>query len=164
MRICVNPCSSVAINVFLLLFAAAQSYWSPDHAVKVLVRQTRIEFQTTSGGTLLTQDDESHVVVHAAWTSDSQFFIAGTESSGGHQPWAHPIWIYLRAKNQILDLSVLGATAVADFTLTAPDVLQTKVLDCSRSKTVPLSSRPLVLNLHDLTTTGRLPDPPCPAR
>ncbi|HEY4088180.1 MAG TPA: hypothetical protein VGM43_19735, partial [Bryobacteraceae bacterium] len=101
---------------------------------------------------------------HAIWTPDSQFFIAGTETSAGHQPWSHPIWIYSRAKNKILDLSALGATAVADFTLKSPDLLQTEVLDCKRNKSGELSSRPLVINLNALTATPRLPDPPCPAR
>jgi hypothetical protein len=162
--ICVHLCSSVAINVFFLLLAAEQSYWSPDYALEALVSQTRINFKTNNGRTLLTYNDASRVIAHAAWTPDSQFFVAGTENSAGHQPWAHPIWIYSRAKNEILDLSALGATAVADFTLKSPDVLQTKVLDCKRSKTTPLSSRPLAIDLHDLIATGRLPNPPCPAQ
>jgi hypothetical protein len=147
--------------LFFLLFAAAQSYWSPDHAVRVLVSQTRTEFQTNAGRTLLTHDDRSGIVVHAAWTPDSQFFIAGTESSGGHQPWSHPIWIYSRAKNKILDLSALGATAITDFTLKSRDILQIKVLDCSRSKSEALASRSLAVNLNDMAATGRLPNPPC---
>jgi len=152
----------VAIDVFLL-FASAQSWWSPDHAVEALASQTRISFETNNGRTLLTHEDASRIVVHAAWTADSQFFIAGTQDSEGHQPWAHPIWIYSRTKNQILDLSTLGATAIADFTLKSPGVLQFKALDCKRSKTAALSSRTLAIDLHHLIATGGLPDPPCPA-
>jgi hypothetical protein len=154
----------VALKVLFLLFAPAQSYWSPDHAIQAVVSQTKVNFQTNSDRTLLAHTDESHIVIHAAWTPDSQFFIAGTENSSGHQPWAHPIWVYARAKNEILDLSAFGATAVADFTLQSPDVLQFKALDCKRTQTDALSSRPLVINLHDLTATGRLPNPPCPAQ
>jgi hypothetical protein len=148
--------------LFFLFFAAGQSYWSPDHNIEVLVTQSGIHFQTRSGRTLL-RDDAPLIVAHAAWTSDSQFFIAGTESPDGHQPWARPIRIYSRAKNRILDLSALGATAIADFTLKAPDMLQTQVLDCKGSKSRAMPSRPLTIHLNDLIATGRLPDPPCPA-
>jgi hypothetical protein len=154
--------ASVAYKFFFLLLATAHAYWSPDHTLKVLL-QPRIEFQTNSGRILLTRDDPSHVITHAAWTPDSQFFVASTESSAGHQPWAHPIWIYSRAKNQIMELSTLGATAVAGFTLKSPDILETKVLDCKRGKPGNLTSRALTINLHDLASNGRLPDPPCPA-
>ena len=152
----------MVLNFFFLLLAATQSYWSPDRAIEALVDQTGIEFHASSGRTLL-RDDASRIIAHAAWTPDSQFFIAGTENPDGHQPWAHPIRIYSRAKNRILDLSALGATAVADFKLQSPDTLQIQALDCRRSKTVPLASRTLVISLHSLIATGRLPDPPCPA-
>lgn len=81
-----------------------------------------------------------------------------------HQPCARPIWIYSRGKNQILELSTLGATAVADFTLKSPDVLQVSALDCEQAKKGEPASRTTVISLHDLGTNGRLPNPPCPAR
>ena len=132
--------------------------------MKALVTQTGIHFQTRQGRTLLTHEDPSHILAQAAWTPDSQFFIAGTQNSDGHQPWSHPIWIYSRTKNTILNLSALGATAIADFTLKSPDLLQVEALDCKGANTGAVPSRPLAMHLHDLIATGRLPDPPCPAR
>jgi hypothetical protein len=159
-----NPCTSAAIQILFLLLAAVPLYRSPDHALQVVVASARIEFQTSSGRILLTRDDPSHVILRAAWTADSQFFVASTESSEGHQPWAHPVWIYSRAKNQIIELAPLGATAVAGFTLKSRDVLQTRVLDCQHGKPGDLTSRTLQISLPQLLAGGRLPDPPCPAQ
>lgn len=159
-----NPRASAVMQFLFLLLAAAPLYRSPDRALKVVIAGARTEFQTSSGRILLTRNDPSHVILHAAWTSDSQFFVASTESSEGHQPWARPIWIYSRAKNQILELAPLGAIAVAGFTLESPDVLQTKVLDCQHGKPGDLTSRTLRISLHRLVAEGRLPDPPCPAQ
>jgi hypothetical protein len=167
--------------VCLLLIAVVSSwaqnkklYLSPDRVLKAVVwtgktGESRVEIQTTSERVLLVRDETSsdgahgQGVVHAAWTTDSQFFVVSTESSGGHQPWARPIWVYSRANNQILELGKLGATAVADFALKPPDVIQTKVLDCESGKG-DLASRPLVISLHQVVANGRLPKPPCPAQ
>ena len=53
-----------------------------------------------------------HAILHAAWTPDAQFFVISTEATGGHQPWARPIWIYARSTNKFFDLSALGVVAV----------------------------------------------------
>jgi hypothetical protein len=83
---------------------------------------------------------------------DSQFFVAGTVSSGGHQPWASPIWVYSRESNQIRNLAKMGATAVTDFVLKPPDVIRTGVLDCEHGRG-ELASRPLVISLHQVMAT-----------
>ena len=147
-------------------------YWSPDRARKAVVwtgatGESRTEIQTRSGRVLIMRDETSadgqhgHGIDHAAWTPDSQFFVASTDSSGGHQPWARPIWVYWRAKNQILELGKMGAVGVADFTLKPPDLIQTKVLDCERGG--DSASRSLVISLHQVAESGRLPNPPCKA-
>jgi hypothetical protein len=56
-------------------------------------------------------------VAHAAWTPDSQFFVASTVDESVKQPWAHPIWVYSRAGNRIFALWNFGAIALADFSL-----------------------------------------------
>jgi hypothetical protein len=109
-----------------------------------------------------TSPDGSHGfgVVHAAWTPDSQFFVASTMASGGHQPWGWPIWVYSRAKNQTFELTTMGATAVADFTLKPPDVIQVRILDCERGGP-DLPSRSLTISLHEVAAIGRLAAAPC---
>ena len=111
---------------------------SPDGARRAVVEtdangesHTRIE--DAKGRVRLTRDDRSkdgshgYAVVHAAWTADSRFFVAGLESSGGHQPWAHPIWIYSRAANRVFELARLGMAPVSDFQLRPPDILEVQV-------------------------------------
>jgi hypothetical protein len=148
-------------------------YRSPDRVLKAAVRtssagESRVEIYAIPERILLVRDETSlegssgYRVMHAAWTPDSQFFVAGTEAAGGHQPWARPIWIYSRAKNQVFELSKMGATATADFTLRSNDVMQTRVLNCENGKG-DLRARRLIVRLHDLATRERLPDPPCVA-
>jgi hypothetical protein len=86
--------------------------------------------------------------------------VAGTESTGGHQPWARPIWVYSRAKNRVFGLGEMGAVSVDDFTLKLPDVVEMKVLDC-RNLDKPWS---LIVRLHQVVSTERVPNAPCPAR
>ena len=146
--------------VFTLM--AAHVYTSPDRALRAVARtspkgEATVAIEALPKRRLLFRDQTSadgahgYQLVHAAWTSDSQFFVAGTEATGGHQPWARPIWVYSRAANQIFDLGTLGATAISDFTLTPPDVLQTRGLDCKG---------PLIISVRQLMATRRAP---CPA-
>jgi hypothetical protein len=102
-------------------------------------------------------------MAHATWTADSQFFVAGVDASGGHQPWAHPIWVYSRVANEFLELAKFGATAVADFTLGSPDILQVKILECKDRGGVS-SPHAAAIRLHELVITRRLPASLCDAR
>ncbi len=149
-------------------------FTSPDRALRAVVRtsstgESRVQIQGPSRRVLLIRDDTSgdgshgYGVVHAAWTADSQFFVAGTEATGGHQPWARPIWVYSRATNRVFELGKMGATAVADFTLKPPDVIEMKALDCEDGRG-DLQSRSLIVSLHQLVSTERLPTAPCPGR
>src|SRR5215831_4993244 len=77
-------------------------YVSPDHALiaKIIwvpnadhdVFESRVQILSKSGQVLrvkdLTSPDHNHgeVVNYAAWSPDSQFFVATHNSSGGHQP------------------------------------------------------------------------------
>jgi hypothetical protein len=116
------------------------AHLSPDRALRARVHtdqngesSVRIE-DTRSGAILLIRDDTSsdgthgHGVVHGAWTPDSQFFVAGLESTSDHPSWARPIWAYSRATNHVVELWKIGLSVVASFTLRSPDLLQTRVL------------------------------------
>ena len=141
----------IARAAFVLLFLAGARGWgfepeqdvvhvSPDRALRARVHtdahgESSVRFEDTrTGALLLLRDDTSkdgthgHAVVHGAWTPDSQFFVAGLEYKGEHPSWAHPIWIYSRASNHVVELSKIGLSVVAGFQLRSPDILQTRVL------------------------------------
>lgn len=140
---------------------------SPDQALRARIHtdshgesSVRIE-DTRKGGILLVRDDTSsdgahgYGVVRGAWTPDSQFFVAALESSGGHQPWAHPLWVYSRASNHVVELSAMGLTVVSNFQLRAPDILRTRVLGPEGNGRK--SGRSVAVSLRTLLATGRLP-------
>ena len=143
-------------------------YESPDRRLRAVVvtgttGETRVDIQAIAGRVLFSRDERSedgshgHGIVQAAWTSDSQFFVASTSASGGHQPWARPLWVYSRLKNQIVELSRFGITATTDFMLKPPDIVRTTVLGCNAENT----PRTLTFSLHRLVSTGRVPAAPC---
>jgi len=146
---------------------------SPDGSLRTIVLtlltgESRVEIRAVPERVLFvrnqTSDDGAHgqKVVHAAWTSDSQFFVASTESVSGHQPWARPVWVYSRAVNQVLELGKLGAMATADFKLKAPDVFEAPVLDCGAHREG--HSRLWTVKLSELFAAKREIVAPCGAR
>src|SRR5271157_3631376 len=87
-------------------------FTSPDGALRATITaeatgEAQVEIQASSGRSLLRRDERStdgthgHAIAEAAWTSNSQFFVASTKATGGHQPWSRPLWVYSRAKNRI---------------------------------------------------------------
>lgn len=153
------------------LSAETKAYTSPDGALRAIVvtkatGESRVEFQASAGQVLLSRDERSsdgshgYEVIEAAWTSDSQFFVATTESNGGHQPWARPLWVYSRSKNHIFELWKFGVSATGIFTLKTPDITEVPILGCAGGG----QSRILVFSLHRFLLTGRLPIAPCPGR
>jgi len=140
-------------------------YNSPDRALRARVHtdshgESSVRFEDVrSGAILLMRDDTSsdgahgHSVVHGAWTANSQFFVAGLESTGGHQPWAHPIWVYSRAANHVVELWKVGITVVADFQLRSPDLLQTRMLAARPNGR--WAGQPLSVSLRTLLNKGR---------
>jgi hypothetical protein len=150
----------------LLPAQSAKVYASPDRALRAVVTtnataESQVEIQTPAHRVLLRRDDRSKDgehgsgIGHAAWTADSQFFVASTEASGGHQPWARPIWVYSRATNAIVDLSKLGVAATVDFQLRPPDIIAATV-NC------PAGNRPLTLSLRRLVSDGGVQKRACP--
>lgn len=140
----------------------AKVYASPDRALRAVVTtnaagESQLEVHTPAQRVLLRRDNRSKDgehgsgIGHASWTADSQFFVASTTNTGGHQPWARPLWVYSRAANRIIELGKLGFVATGDFILKPPDIVETTV-DC------PAGNQPVVFSLHRLITVGRLPD------
>jgi hypothetical protein len=143
---------------------------SPDRALRAFVMtnavgESWVEFQALPERVLLRRDDRSKDgehgsgVVHAAWTSDSQFFVASTAASGGRQPWARPLWVYSRTSNRVIELWKLGMVATGDFTLKPPDIVETTIHCPNENR-----DRPYAVSLHSLLSAGRLPASPSPAR
>ncbi len=163
--------------VFIAVPSQAQTtkvFTSPDQALRAVVwtgptGESRTQIQGRFQSIRLTHDETSadgfhgYGVCHAAWTADSQFFVASTEAAGGHQPWARPIWVYSRAKNRVFELGKMGLVSVADFTLKSPDVIEMKLLNCKNGRG-DLESRFLTLSLHQIVSTRRLPAAPCSVR
>ena len=116
--------------------AEAKVYRSPDGTLVAAViptgpgREHRIEIWDRRGNVLVGADHSSSdgehglVVDKAAWSPDSQFFVFSTYSSGGHQAWTSPTFLYDRRFGKLFNLNCfLPPVAASDFTLRAPDIL-----------------------------------------
>lgn len=113
-----------------------ENYESPDGTLRVVVivtgRGGESQVEVRDGGEILlsrtyASPDGQHgfIVQHAAWTADSRFFVFSLASSGGHQPWHYPTFIYLRQRNKIEALEpYTGLIAAPDFHLSAPDTIR----------------------------------------
>lgn len=143
---------------------------SPDRALRAVITnnatgESLTEVQAVPERVLLSRDERSADgthggrVDHAAWTADSQFFVVSTSATGGHQPWARPLWFYSRAKNRIFELSKGGVAAISDVTFKPPDIVETTVACLGRGE-----SRGISISLHRVESNGRLPAAPCAGR
>ena len=146
------------------------AHTSPDRALRAMITnnatgESLTEVRDVQERVLLSRDERSADgthggrVDHAEWTVDSQFFVANTSATGGHQPWARPIWFYSRAKNHIFELSKAGASATGDFTLKRPDIVETAITCFDGGK-----SRRIIIRLRSVESTGRLSVAPCVGR
>ncbi len=161
---------------FILIFLSApcfaqtvREYASPDGKTTAIIStnrtgESRTESKSMPAGQVLlihdqTSPDGAHGygVVQAAWTADSVFFVAGTEASGGHQSWAHPIWIYSRDRNRIFELEKSGVTATTTFTLGAADTLRVRVSGCNGGP-----ERAITIRLPDFSMNARIRGVACP--
>ena len=140
-----KTCTAIATVVLLgLLLGVAQAqsartYRSPDGTLIATVlakgkspagpKESVVEIRRA--GELLargdyTSDDGEHglIVEKVAWTSDSQFFIFMTSSSGGHQPWQSPAFFFSVADRQVHSFSeYLPAVAEPAFSVKKPDLV-----------------------------------------
>lgn len=167
---CVFPVLAISLFAAPPLSSETKVYSSPDGSLRAIVvteatGESRVEIQASHEQVLLGRDERSrdgnhgHTIVEAAWTSDSQFFVASTASTGGHQPWARPLWVYSSQKNQIFELWKFGVSATGAFTLKTPDITEVPILGCAGTQ-----SRILVFSLHRFLATGRVPIAPCPGK
>src|SRR6266446_5664173 len=90
----------------------SRTYDSPDKRLRVIViavgqrgykwYESRVEIRTSNGTVLryrsFSSIDGEHGkgVGRAEWSTDGQFFVFNTSSSGGHQPWHIPTYFYSR--------------------------------------------------------------------
>ena len=64
-------------------------------------------------------------VQHAEWTVDSRFFVFSVSSSGGHQPWHFPVFVYSRRTNALAALEkYAGSIAEPGFHFIAADTIE----------------------------------------
>lgn len=88
----------------------------------VAVSIFRDELQTR---TLVARHDfGGRVIAHIEWSPDSKFLLFTTASSGGHQPWHAPAFLFCRSDNSFRDVeSAIGGTVVSpNFRFEAPDI------------------------------------------
>jgi len=147
-------------------WAGVKTYTSPDGILQaVVVTETTGEYfvdirVASTKRILLSRDERSkdgehgQGMVKAAWTPDSRYFLASTDATGGHQPWARPLWIYSRSKNHVYKVreAVSGV-----FTLKPPDIVRIPVIACDDGP-----DRILIFSIRRFVATGRLPIKPCP--
>ena len=120
---------------------AAETFVSPDKAVRALVvpasisldttpdMESRVVIRASAGSTLTSMDHSSprgmngYYVVRAKWSLDSQFFVYSLSSSGGHSPWSFPMMVYSRKANRIAKFSDMindKPTVSGEFTFAGP--------------------------------------------
>jgi len=98
------------------------------------INPSRIEIRDRKGHLLAERDHSFYpsqglTVENAAWTKNSAFFVYSAEQSGGHQPWAHPTFLFSRKKKHFYSLDeVLKAPISGPFQLKSRQTLVTEVL------------------------------------
>ena len=159
----------------LILFAAAsasasaqgaKTYVSPDKALRAIItpvglegrdsNESIVEIRGARNALLLkksfaSEDGEhGYGVIKAAWTPDSQFFVFSVESSGGHQPWHAPTFVYRRGDSKLLALDdFVGPVSSPDFELKAPALLNTEKWVADEQ-----AGRKVILNLSELSSAN----------
>jgi hypothetical protein len=85
--------------------------------------ESRIEIRASNRRLLryldLRSSDGEHgfFVSRAAWTSDGLFFVFSATSSGGHQPWHLPTYVYSRRHNRLYSLDAHVGPVTSAFEL-----------------------------------------------
>src|SRR5262245_37245818 len=116
-------------------------YPSPDGALRALVfpvgvslyatpcMPSRVVVGSTKCDPLSSQASSSpggatgYYAFNSHWPPDSQFFVYGMSSSGGHSPWSFPMMVYSRHKNRIAGFSDMingEPTVSGDFHFAGP--------------------------------------------
>ncbi len=123
--------------------AALHEYASPDHRLLAVVNDVQrsshatsesiVEIRNSRGTTIsktdYSSDDGQHGygVVQSQWTPDSNFFIYNMTSSGGHQAWHCPTYVFSSRDSRTYSLDeYLGPITDPEFTVTPPDRVRLK--------------------------------------
>lgn len=98
------------------------------------------------------------VIVRSAWSADSGFFVFSGRSSGGHQPWHSPIFVYSRSTNTLYELDTCVsdiAVVNPDFELSGPHFVRVTVADFSAGRGLAEGSRHETYNLAEVVQRCR---------
>jgi hypothetical protein len=128
----------IVLALPLISFAEIKkAYRSPDKMTKAIIfttdnecAESRVEIRKRNGALIVETDysspDCEHglIIERAEWTPDSRFFIFSGNSSGGHQPWQAPTFVFDCRFNDIVEVNeYLPAVADTQFSLKAPDII-----------------------------------------
>lgn len=72
------------------------------------------------------------IVVRSAWSPNSNYFVFSGKSSGGHQPWHSPLFVYSRRTNRLFKLDTCLpriAVVAPEFDLSSPHFARVTVDD-----------------------------------
>jgi hypothetical protein len=136
----------ISICIFLALVTLAHTaeqneYPSPNGKYRAYVTalstarqgsgESKVTIKTGNGQIICTKSygskDGQHgsVVVKAAWTPDSNFFVYSMSSSGGHQPWHFPIDFISVVDSGVRNLDAyVGSVTDSCFELRVPDTIK----------------------------------------
>jgi hypothetical protein len=88
-------------------------------------------------------------ISHAEWTSDGQFFVFNTFSSGGHQPWHFGTYFYSFRNNHFYSLDRYIGPITSDFRFEGSSTVFINRLQFDKSESGPVKVRlrNLLMNL-----------------
>lgn len=138
-----------------LVASHSEKYTSPDGTQVAVVRsgrvseatdESRVELRTSAGTVSAKRDytspdgEHGYGVTKAAWTPDSQYFVYSLESSGGHQAWHTPVWVFSRKEGKFLNLDRALQDSVSNpqFLVSAPDRITVELYFSKQTRTVAL--------------------------
>jgi hypothetical protein len=134
----------------------SEKYESPDGSLRAEIQsirknpsgpaESKIEILSKEGKRIwivkYTSSDGEHGfgVFKAAWTPDSQYFVYSLVSSGGYEPGRSPIFFYDWRVERVRSFDEeVGVVVDADFSLSAPDVVEAKIRGDGQSKNVKIA-------------------------
>ena len=124
----------------------------PFIKTKNKVAENVINISKADGVSLVQKDfrspDREHgwIIDKIQWTSDSNFLVFSTYSSGGHQPWNSPTFFFSRRDNKIRQIDdIVGPILDSNFEIATSDIV--KIYVCDKISGV---DKELAVHLSDL--------------
>jgi hypothetical protein len=119
--------------------------------------ESRVEIRNMAGSTLATKDFKSPDGEHgrnvqkSEWSSDSQFFVFSTASSGGHSPWHWQTYFYDRKQKVFKEVDdFTGPVIKRNFKLSFPDWIQVQVQGTAGDPTDIVTGHPVKRRLSTM--------------